>query len=77
MKPRTSQGHDNISTKFLKETIYLILIPLTHIINQSFISGIIPIFKSGNQEIMNNYRPINLLPAFSKLLEKLVGERLT
>ena len=87
MKPKTSQGHDNISTKLLKETIDLILIPLTHIINQSFTSGIvpgnmkiakiIPIFKSGNQEIMNNYRPISLLPAFSKLLEKLVCKRLT
>ena len=87
MKPKTSQGHDHISTKLLKETIYLILIPLTHIINQSFISGIvpetmkiakiIPIFKNGNQEIMNNYRPISLLPAFSKLLEKLVCKRLT
>ena len=87
MKPKTSQGHDHISTKLLKETIDLILIPLTHIINQSFISGIvpenmkiakiIPIFKSGNQEIMNNYRPISLLPAFSKLLEKLVCKRLT
>ena len=84
---KTSQGHDNISTKLLKETIDLILIPLTHIINQSFTSGIvpgnmkiakiIPIFKSGNQEIMNNYRPISLLPAFSKLLEKLVCKRLT
>ena len=73
MKPKTSHGHDNISTKLLKETIDLILIPLTHIINQSFTSGIvpgnmkiakiIPIFKSGNQEIMNNYRPISLLPA--------------
>ena len=87
MKPKTSQGHDNISTKLLKETIDLILIPLTHIINQSFTSGIvpgnmkiakiIPIFKSGNQEIMNNYRPISLLPAFSKLLEKLVYKKLT
>ena len=87
MKPKTSQGHDHISTKLLKETIDIILIPLTHIIHQSFISGIvpenmkiaiiIPIFKSGNQEIMNNYRPISLLPAFSKLLEKLVCKRLT
>ena len=85
MKPKTSQGHDNISTKLLKETIDLILIPLTHIINQSFTSGIVPgnmkiakiIPISGNQEIMNNHRPISLLPAFSKLLKKLVCKRLT
>ena len=87
MQSKTSQGHDHISTKLLKETIDLILMPLKHIINQSFISGIVPenmkiakiilLFKSGNQEIMNNYRPISLLPAFSKLLEKLVCKRLT
>ena len=31
-----------------------------------------PIFKSGNKHISNKYRPISLLPAFSKLIEKVV-----
>jgi hypothetical protein len=37
----------------------------------------IPIFKSGDQTAMDNYRPISLLSNFSKILEKVVGNRLT
>jgi len=87
LKPKLSQGHDNISTKLLKNTIDIIAKPLAHIYNQSFVNGIVPsdmkiakvvpIFKSGENISMNNYRPISLLPAFSKLLEKLVCKRLT
>ncbi len=86
LKSKTSSGHDNISTKLLKDTITNIATPLTHIINQSFIEGnvpnkmklakVIPIFKTGNNKIFNNYRPISLLPAFSKLLEKTMAKRL-
>jgi hypothetical protein len=57
-----------------------------HIFNQSLICGIvpnnlkiakvIPIFKSGDAQDMNNYRPISLLCSFSKVLEKIVFLRL-
>ncbi len=60
--------------------------PLTHIINQSMTTGVvpedmkiarvIPIFKSGNQNMFNNYRPISILPAFSKILEKTIATKL-
>ena len=40
------------------------------------IAKVIPIFKSGNKHIFDNYRPISLLPAFSKLLEKVVATNL-
>ena len=33
---------------------------------------VIPIFKSGNREILGNYRPIALLSNLSKILEKLI-----
>lgn len=55
---------------------------LWHIINRSLASGIVltefkcgkvvPIYKSGNQTDVNNYRPITILPAISKVLEKCV-----
>ncbi len=86
LKPKTSRGHDNISTKLLKDTINNTAVPLAHIFYQSFLEGhvpskmklakVIPIFKSGNNKIFNNYRPISLLPAFSKLLEKAMAKRL-
>ena len=80
LKSKTSTGHDEISTKLLKETITIITDPITHIINMSLSAGIvpddmkvakvIPIFKSSDPRLLKNYRPISLLTAFSKLLEK-------
>ena len=64
----------------MKITINIIIEPLTHIINQSLKTGIvpsemkiakvIPIHKSSDPSVLKNYRPVSLLPAFSKLLEK-------
>ena len=86
LKNKTSQGHDNISTKLIKQSIEQISTPLTHILNQSMTTGIvpqnmkiakvIPIFKSGDKDIFNNYRPISILPAFSKILEKMLSIKL-
>ena len=60
--------------------------PFAHIINCSFKTGevpqeskiakVIPIYKNGDKQLLNNYRPISLLPAFSKLLEKIMSKRL-
>ena len=60
--------------------------PLTHIYNLSFQPGcfpakikvakVIPVFKNGNKHNFTNYRPISLLPQFSKILEKLFDSRL-
>jgi len=37
---------------------------------------VLPIFKVGDSHIIKNYRPISLLPSFSKILEKLIHKRL-
>ena len=61
--------------------------PLVSIINLSLSSGvfpetlkisnIIPIFKSGNASRQaQNFRPISILPAFSKIFEKAVYNRI-
>ena len=42
LKNKTSHGHDGISTKLLKESISIIINPITHIINRSFDTGIVP-----------------------------------
>ena len=64
----------------------LLLKQLTNLINLSFSTGlfpkilkqakIIPIFKKGDQQDCNNYRPISLLSNISKIIEKLVHRQL-
>ena len=59
---------------------------MTHIFNLSITSGMVPIelkiarvvplFKAGDKSIFSNYRPISVLPSFSKILEKPVYNRL-
>ena len=54
----------------------LIRSPLTHVINMSIVSGIVPdelkiarvfpLFKSGDISLFTNYRPVSVLPAFFK-----------
>ena len=72
--------------RIIKTTMHEVATPLSFIFNQSFLTGIIPvamktakivpIHKSGSKKLQNNYRPISILPAFSKILEKLVCNRL-
>ena len=82
----TAVGYDNIYMNLVKESIDIIVSLLTCIINLSITSGIvpkqlkiaqvIPLFKSGEQDIFINYRPVSVLPAFSKILERVIYIRL-
>ena len=86
LKPKTSKGHDNISPKLVKQNLHYISTPLAHVVNLSFQNGtfptelktakVIPIFKNKDNRNLSNYRPISLLPAFSKIFEKLAYNRL-
>jgi len=86
LKPKLNCGYDNISTKLLKETIHLIIKPITHIINTSLDTGIVPdrlkiakvitIYKNSDKSILENYRPVSLLSAFSKIFEKIMYNKL-
>ena len=79
-------GYDDISPKILKHAASQLSIPVSHIINLSLKTGnfpdklkiakVIPIHKSGTRTDVNNYRPISILPAFSKIFEKVIAKRL-
>jgi hypothetical protein len=86
LKPKRSVGVDNISTQFIKHIKTAIAKPLCILINKSFSEGIfpsllkkskvLPIFKKKDRQCMDNYRPIALLPVFSKIFEKAFASRL-
>ena len=64
----------------LKQCMDYIMKPLVHICNISFQHGIFPdqmkiakikrLYKNGDKYSIQNYRPISVLSAFSKILEK-------
>jgi len=81
-----STGLDGFNTKILKNIINHIAEPLSCIFNSSLQYGIFPeklkcakitpIHKANEKHLINNYRPISILPLFSKILEKLMYTRL-
>ncbi len=48
----------------------------SHVPSKLKIAKVIPVYKSGDTQDMNNYRPISLLSNFAKILEKIVFNRL-
>ena len=80
LKTKTSFGHDEISTKSLKRLAPVLINAITLIVNQSLMTGIfpdelkiakvMPLHKKADKSILDNYRPVSLLPAFSKIFEK-------
>ena len=76
-----------LSVSFVSKFALTLSKPLRHIFTLSFNQGIvpqqlkvakvIPIFKTGSQTSMDNYRPISLLCVFSKILEKIMFNRLS
>jgi len=86
LKNSKGLGVDGFSTPVIKQVIMSILSPLTVICNKSLDSGIfpdsmksakvIPVYKSDDKLLVSNYRPISVLPIFSKILEKIVYSRL-
>ncbi len=73
-------GVDGVQTKIIKQIIHEISSLLCHVFNLSFQQGIfpnilklakvIPIYKKEDPQIFSNYRPVSVLPMFSKILVK-------
>lgn len=82
----SSAGNDHFEPKVVKHVSKYLVIPLVYICNLSFSEGIfpsplkiakvVPIYKKGDRTSFTNYRPVSVLPVFSKLLERLMYNRL-
>ena len=76
-----SNKSNDISPKLLKTLCNSFCPILTYLFNSCMLTGtfpdelkiarVIPLFKSGNRNLMSNYRPISILPTFSKILKSL------
>ena len=79
-------GWDNFDSKVIKHSSYQFLEPFMHICNLSLEKGVfprqlkiakvIPLYKSGDDMLFSNYRPVSILPIFSKILERIMYNRL-
>lgn len=77
----------DLSVIALKHVKYQLAPTLSVLLNDCMFAGVfphelkaakvIPLFKSGKPELISNYRPISLLPIFSKIFEKLLHSRLS
>ena len=86
LKTNKSCGLDAISPRLLKDSAPIVARLPTCIINKSLATGIVPddwkcarvtpLFKGGKRCELDNYRPISVLPAASKLLERAVNTQL-
>ena len=86
LKQTCSDRTDGYNMKVIKGITTVLSIPLANVFNCSFSTGVFPhalksakvtpIFKSDNKLSIGNYKPISVLPIFSKLLEKMMCNRL-
>ena len=82
LNPKKSYGIDGIQSKFIKDAASEIKVPITFIINLSISSNVVPnefkyarvkpLFKKGNRNLPENYRPVSILTVVSKVLEKAI-----
>ena len=86
MRPGKASGYDKLPIKIVKDCSDVLAFPHTKLINKSIetstfphvekITKVTPIFKNGTKSSFDNYRPISILPVFSKLLERTVHRQL-
>ena len=85
LKIKKSCGYDEITTRILKISIPFIASIVTYIFNRMLTTGtfqdrlifseIKPIYQKGQKTQFEYYRPVSLLPVFSKNFEKFINTR--
>ena len=80
-----SLGYDEVSFNVIKKCFRSLDKPLLHRFNVLLQNGIFPnelkiawvtpVFRYGSDSGLGNYRPVSVLPCFSKILEKTMHKR--
>ena len=75
-------GYDGFGNKIIKLCSEGFHVYFTHFINLSLslrqypsewkLANVIPLFKNDDRQLKVNYRPVSLLPSFSKICERVV-----
>ena len=86
LKTNKSPGHDGTSFNVIRNCFRPLSTPLLSVFNSSLqtvilpgelkIASITPIYKTSDENNFGNYRPISVLPCFSKILERIMYKRL-
>ena len=87
LRPKKSCDLYGLSQKVVLQDMDILTPMFVHVINRSLSAGVcpdmtkiarvIPIYKNkGDNYLFTNYRPISLLPTFSKIIEKLVYNKI-
>ena len=86
LKSKKSSGVDGVSSHLLKFINKEITPILTFLINTCILNGAFPdklkiakvvaLHKKGDKSIFSNYRPISLLPCFSKIFERILHNQI-
>ena len=86
LDPKKSMGHDEIPPKIIKwapslfapilEVLYNKCIDTGYYPSNFKVAKVTPIHKKGDQNDVNNYRPISVLTQFNQIFERLLSKRL-
>ena len=81
-----ARGHDDISIRIIKVCDKSLLRPLILLFKNSAklsyfpdiwkTSNIIPVHKKNDKQLVENYRPISLLPIFGKIFQKIIFNKI-
>ena len=78
----SAAGYDELPSSIMKQCVETYVKQLTFLINMSITQGnfpnelkiarVIPLYKGEDTQLIENYRPISVLPYFSKIFKKVM-----